>query len=308
MKILAHLSKQQRYAADIQIFSAIILIVILAVMFFSFAMQQLYTAERNAGRDIRSTGGNFQEELFKARTHVTLMYMTGNGMEAATAKELSTVHLEESILRKDHTFLQGHSVLPQALRLFQSQEQTYTIILVYLSVFEEPQNIPSETEARLFITYTSTYISMLDAFQLQYTTLFVQNNGAVSVYSIVELLFEIILFAVFFFAVLRPAVKKFIAVSQKSETMQKQLIETHIHVRRIQHEQAHSVTLARDVVCVDHHIYEVAHQGSTMTVFYNEKADLFLCECKMYVQDRFCFHTNRARWLHDKIFRRTSVR
>jgi hypothetical protein len=112
---------------------------------------------------------------------------------------------------------------------------------------------------------------------------------------------------VFFFIVLEPAVKRFIAISEKSDELQQRLIETHTGVRKTQQEQGHSVTLPLDVVCVDHYIYKVARQGETVTVFYNEKSGTFICECKLYVQERFCFHTHRAKTLHDRIFRRTSV-
>jgi len=294
--IYSVLSKQQRYAKDIRVYSYIVFIFVVAVMLFSFFIQNIFTDERNQGRDIRSTAGNMSTEIFKTRTHTTLFYL--NNTESA--KEISTFYLEENLLKKYHTYLSQHSIIKVANQKFFNQEQTYAIIINYVELFEH--KIISESLTRLFISYTSTYESMLEAFQLCYTNLFASNNAATTMYNSAEVIAELLLMSLFFFKILFPAIKRFIQAAKQAEQTQNQLIETKSKVKEMQRENAEIYKLPFDVICVDYNRYRVAHHGKTVIVNYSEKYNMFICECDIFLKEKFCFHTNRAKWLRERIY------
>ncbi len=309
MHVHSNISKQIRSAQDIKIFSILFLFSFLAIMILSFFLQQIYTAERNAGRNIRTEADAMSVSLFQTRTRIVLLYLDcGAKGKAASSDELQTLNVGQRILQQDHAYLFHTSVLKSAYTLLLQQEQTYSILNVLINVLKEPKSIVSESLTRLFISYSNTYEAMLVQFQSEYTQFFVSNNNSASLFSLFELGIEIAILAVFFYSVLNPAIKKFTRASRESSVSQQELIETKSLINStIRTQGTSALNLALDVVCADHYIYKVAGKGNTMTVFYNEAARIFICECSVYIQTKTCFHVNRAAWLHNRIFRKNTI-
>lgn len=298
MKVHSVLRKQQRSAQGIRNVSFVIFILVVAIMLFSFFVQNLFTQERNAGRDIRTEADYFLIEIFKVRTHTTLFYLD----TVKTQKEIEIYTLQENLLQKYHTYLQKNSIIKQAYQMFDDQEETYTIILNYIALFQH--KIISESLALLFISYTTTYARMLQAFELEYTNLFVLNNNSTFIYNIASTLVELAIISFFFFRILFPEIKRFIVITKESDRIQNELIQTKSQINSVVREKGQEAyKLYQDVACVKRDMYIVGYLGETYTVFYHEKDDVFICECNTFLLRRSCWHTNRATWLHKEIYK-----
>lgn len=302
MRVHSTISAQERSAKDIRGLSIMMLFLFAGIIIFSFIMDQVFTNQRNEGRDIRTHQSILISAVTQGELQATLIHFASDGKKIASTDQRNALKKTINQMQTQYFFLQRNSINSASLAIFRSGEETYVSLINLFQLYTEPSLIATEDQTKLIVCYTNQYLTILNRFFNSYTIILASNNTYVSVASFIELIIESAILIGFFVFVMRPSVKKFLAISEIAKKAQEEVLETKTFVNEIQKAHAEIYKLPFDVLCVDYNRYRVAHHGKTVIVNYSERYNMFLCECKIFAQSRSCFHTNRAKWLHDRIF------
>lgn len=231
------------------------------------------------------------------------MYLDNLSGKMAPDKLFVSLVKEQVLIDQYHEYIKEHSIDKHAYQLFLENEQVYAIIMNLMQLFSNRMHTISESEILLFTTYTNTYASALTQFKGVYTQILAANNNLSVLYSVGELFAELGLLAFLFFFVISGALRRFAEATKKAEELQAALLNTKSERDTIIRSRNDAVTIPMDVACFDKGKYLVANRGTTQNVYYNEERKIFVCDCRIYLQVRSCYHINRAKQLHQRIYR-----
>lgn len=291
-----YIRSQIRYVKDIKMYSIILFLSLGLTFLFSFYLQEIYSSNRQLGRDIHTQQYDMSQALFSMMTLVTLLRVHGQNYQ-----QLVMLQMQVTTFVQNHTYLQVNSLEEKGLEHFLSQDDAYSLLTADVYSIESSTIIDDE-QFTTFLNESIVYEAMLSDVYSEYTTLLANNNATSERIAGFGLFFEMIFSALILFGLFLPAVRRLFKNTETIENDQKKIEESNNLFNAASKRSDIAYDLPLDVVCIGRNTYSVSFQGETINVVYDEEKQQFYCVCDMFKRNRACFHIQRAQWLRSRIF------
>lgn len=287
--IHAQLRKQIKYAKDIEVHSVLACVFFVVMILFSYFTDQIYTQQRNLGRDIRTTQYKLINQVYLLQSHVCF----------GSLNNTDAIQSDIALIQGYHTYLSNNSINKNALTLFFKGDKDLAQI-----IFIATNQVVLCSNQSQFVSLITSYEKILGSVYIMYTTILAANNANISVYDLSATTAELFLLVIILFVIIRPVLHKFMKASERFIDEQTRALQIQEQMQQTI-DQLHVDMLPSDVFCIGANVYVIVRDGIQHKVLYNEKFHAFYCKCNLFLQYRTCPDIEKAKALHTRIYKCT---